>query len=132
MANVAISTVNTSPQTVAAGGTVALGSVKMQVSRCSKLNGSGINIIAPGDYLVIVSATASPTAAGNISLTLLNNGVAVPGAISASSVSAAGSPTPLPIGTTISVNCCGNAAGLTLVISSAATVNNVAVTVVKI
>jgi hypothetical protein len=132
MAKSAIYTASTGTQTVSAGGTIALGSVVRRFGGCVNLNGNGINLTAPGYYLVNVSTTASPTAAGNISLTMLNNGVAVPGAISTSSVSTAGSPATLDSTIIIKVNCCGNAATLTLVMSSAATVNNVAVTVVKI
>jgi hypothetical protein len=124
---------NTTPQTVASGGAIAPGGIIRKFGHAIALSGNGIGLYEPGFYEVDVSATASPTVAGTVSVSLQNGGVAVPGAISSGSVSTAGNPTTLTINSIIRVFCGGNTATLTLVLGgNASIVNNVAVTVTKI
>lgn len=129
----AIYVASTSPATVTSGGTIPLGSVIRRFGSAISLNGNAITCSDRGYYDVDVSITANPVTAGTVAATLYNNGVAVPGATAASSVSTAGNPTALPINALIRVPCCGNSATLSLVLTgNTSVVNNVAMTVEKI
>ena len=125
-------TVNTSTQSVAVGGTIALGSAVRRFGCGANLNGNGINLTAAGYYAVDVSVTAQPTAAGTVTVSLYSNGVAVPGA-TASVTAAAGDAAVLSFPAMIRILCDGNASTLTLVLSGeASTVTNVATVVTKL
>lgn len=133
MSKSAIFTANTGAQTVAVGGTLSLGTIIRRFGRCVNLNGSGITISEDGYYDVAASITAEPTAAGTITVSLLRDGVAVPGATASATAAAAGNPVNLSIAALVR-QCCGCAGTtLTLVLTGAAsTVTNVAVVVERI
>lgn len=132
----AIFTANTSAQTVAVGGTLALGSIVRRYGCNLNLNGNSITVNGCNDagyYDVKASVTAAPAAAGTVTVTLLRNGVAVPGATASAAVSTAGNPVTLPIVALVREFCCGDDSALTLVLSGAtATVTNVAVVVERV
>lgn len=102
-----------------------------------QLSGNGILVEGAGYYDVDTSVTATPAAAGNYTVTLYQDGVAVPGATQTVTAAAAASIT-FNIPALIRLQCCNSSATLTLVLSTAAAlpativVNNVAVTVEKI
>lgn len=73
---------NPGTQAVAVGSNIALGSIARRYgNRCCNpiidLNGSGITISEEGYYRVAVDVTAAPTAAGPVTITLFQDGVAV-------------------------------------------------------
>ena len=76
----AIYTVSTAVQAVVAGNSLSLGSTIRRFGCSTTLSGNAIALNAPGYYDVDVSVTAIPTAAGTVSVTLFQDGVAVPGA----------------------------------------------------
>lgn len=137
-----INTFNSGTQSVAVGGTIALGSISQRFGRktCGNnceyilsLNGNGIAATERGFYKVNASVTAAPTAAGTVTVTMFNNGVAVPGATASGSVTTANNPTNVSFPADIYVPCGGPAANLTLVLTgTASNVTNVAVTVEKV
>lgn len=138
-----INTFNSGTQAVAVGGTIALGSISQRFGKKScgnncgdyilNLNGNGIAATERGFYKVNVSVTAAPTAAGTVTVTMFNNGVAVPGATASGSVTTANNPTNVSFPADIYVPCSGPAANLTLVLTgTASNVTNVAVTVEKV
>jgi hypothetical protein len=129
----AIYTANTSPQSVASGGTIALGSVQRRFGDSIRLNGNGITLAERGYYDVDVSVTAAPLVAGTVVVSLYSNGVAVPGAVASGSVTTAGNPVSLSFPAIIRVACCGNPPVLTLTLTgNASTVTNAAVSVAKL
>ena len=82
MSKALIYTANVGTQAVAEGGAINLGSiVRRYGNRCCNpainLNGDGITISEAGYYRVAVDVTAAPTAAGPVTITLLQDGVAV-------------------------------------------------------
>lgn len=131
----AIYTVNQGAQAVAVGGTISLGSIIRRLgcgcNNALNLNGNGITISERGYYDVDISVTATAAAAGNVTVTLLRDGVAVPGATATETAAASGT-VALPITPLIrQMECSGST--LTLVLTgTAATINNVSVKVVKI
>lgn len=77
----ALTTVATAAQTVAANGFVGFptNNLLTGVSIKHTAGSTSVNLIQ-GLYLVTLNADITPTAAGDIGLNLLRNGVAVPGA----------------------------------------------------
>lgn len=132
MSKSAIYTTNVSNPTVAAGGIVPVGSTTRRYGCNIRQDGNAITLCGQGYYLVNISATVAPTAAGTVSLTAQKDGVAIIGATAAQTVAANGVAN-LNI-TTILRNACGcDGSLLSLVLDGVASVvNNLAVTVEKL
>ena len=128
-----IQVANQSTQTVAVNSLISLGSVQRRFGRNLHLSGNGIEVNGEGYYTIDVDATVLPTAAGNVTIAVFNNGVQIPGAIATGSTSTAGSPVNLGINTTIRQGCCCDSAdNLTVVLLvGAGTVSNISMRVVK-
>ena len=128
-----IQTTNISTQTVAVGSIISLGSVLRRFGCNCRLNGNSIEIEGEGYYTIDVSVTATPTAVGNVTISVLKDGVAIPSASATNSISTVGNSTTLPINTTVRLGCkCDGASSLTIVLlSGAGTVSNVSMRVVK-
>lgn len=133
MSRSAIYVANIGDQAVPVGGTVALGGIVRRFGCALDLNGNAINITEQGYYDVDISVTAEPTAAGTVTATLYNNGVAVPGATASASVSTAGNPLNLSLTSIVRVPCGGNSGSLSVILTgSASTVTNIATVVEKL
>lgn len=129
--------------TVTAGGVIPFTSTYKNTGRSiSYVNGSTtINLRSKGLYQVFFSVTGTVTGAtaGNITVTLYRNGVAVPSTITSSTSTSATDFVNLANSTIIEVdeNCpCSNSGlsqiPLTLVSTEAAVISNVSITVVKL
>lgn len=111
---------------------LSLGSTIRRFGCSTTLSGNAIALNAPGYYDVDVSVTAIPTAAGTVSVTLFQDGVAVPGAVASATTTAATNSVNLSLSAMVRVLNGSNVSNLTLVISGAASsVTNVAVVVDK-
>lgn len=132
MSKSAIYTTNVSNPTVPVGGIVPVGSTTRRYGCNIRQDGNAITLCGQGYYLVNVSATVAPTAAGTVSLTAQKDGVAIIGATAAQTVAANGVAN-LTI-TAIIRNACGRDGSLlSLVLDGVASVvNNLAVTVEKL
>ena len=128
-----IQVANQSSQTVAANSIISLGSTQRRYGCNLRLSGNGIEVDGQGYYTVDASISVAPTAAGNVTVALFNNGVQVPGAIAYDSVSTAANPTNLSIVATVRQGCCCDSAdNLTLVLlEGAGVVRNVSMRVEK-
>ena len=132
MSKSAIYIINTTSGTaISAGGTYPINQVVRRFGCDLKSNGSGISASNSGYYKVDANITAIATSAGIVTATLLNNGVAVPGA-TASVTATEGATVNLPIDSIVRVNCCGNSADLTIEIGSAITTVNASMTASKL
>lgn len=121
------------PTAVAVNGVIPLGTIVRRYGCNCDLNGNGIAINGAGYYDVDVSVEAAPTAAGTVTVQLLKDGVAVPGATAAATVAAAADVVTLAFPATVRLGCCSTGSVLTLLLTgAAATVNNVAARVEKI
>lgn len=121
------------PIAVAVNGIIPLGTIVRRYGCNCNLNGNGISINGQGYYDVDVSVEAVPDAAGTVTVQLLKDGVAVPGATAAATVAAAANTVTLAFPATIRLGCCSTGSVLTLLLTGAAsTVNNVAARVEKI
>lgn len=129
-----IYTANTSGAAVPIGNTVPVGSIIRRYGKCIDANGSTINVQEPGYYTVDVSASVTAAAAGDVVLTLTQDGVAVPGARAAATITTAATQSVnLAFDAVIRVMCCSNANLSVLVGGTAApTVQNMAFRVVEV
>jgi hypothetical protein len=121
------------PTAVAVNGIIPLGTIVRRYGCNCNLNGNGIAINGQGYYDVDVSVEAVPDAAGTVTVQLLKDGVAVPGATAAATVAAVANTMTLAFPATVRLGCCSTGSVLTLLLTGAAsTVNNVAARVEKI
>ena len=127
-----IQVANQSTQAVDVNSIISLGSVQRRFGCNCRLSGNGIELIGEGYFKADVTVTVSPTAAGNVTVALYNNGAQVPGAIAYGTVAGTSDFVTLPITTTIRQMCCDSADNLTLVlIEGAGNVTNVSMRVEK-
>lgn len=133
MSRSALYTVNTFAPTVAAGDIVPFGATIRRYGCNLSQDGNAITLCGQGYYLVTVSATVTPSAAGTVTLTAQKDGVAIPGATASATAGAADIAVTLPI-TCIVRNACGCGSSLlSLVLTGGeAVVNDLAVTVEKL
>lgn len=128
----AIYVANTGAQALQIGSTISLGSIIRRFGCGVNLNGNGIVIDKQGYYDVDASITATAAAAGTVTVTLLRDGVAVPGAVASVTAAAAGT-VALPITALVRQMCGNSGSTLTLQLGgTAATINNVALKVIKL
>lgn len=137
MCNALLSATNVASQAVAANGFVNF-DVNRILTNCKLLNHvSGSNAILVkgcGIYSIFVDLNIVPTAAGNITVQLLNNGEAIPAA-QATILATAGNSYHISISTLLRIlkSCCvvDNAGSLQVQITGAATVNNANIIVIQ-
>ena len=133
MSKSAIYTTNTASPAVDVGGVIPVGVTARRYGCNVRQDGNAITLYGQGYYLVNVSATVTPAAAGTVSVTAQKDGVAIVGATGSETVAAAA--TAVNISTTAIVrNVCGcDSSILSFVLGGvAAVVNNLAVTVEKL
>ena len=129
-----IQTANQSQQTVALNSIISPGSVQRRFGCDCRLSGNGIEVEGAGYYTVTASITATPTAIGNVTVVMNENGSAHPGAMATGSVAAEGDSTNLSIVTTVRKGCCCDtgASNLTFVLTEwAGIINNISIRVEK-
>lgn len=129
-----IYTANTTGAAVPIGNTVPVGFIIRRYGPCIDATGSAINLTEAGYYDVDVSATVTAAAAGDVVLAITQDGVPVPGARAAATIT---TPTTqavsLPIIAVIRVRCCGNSNIAVLVDGTTApTIENMAIRAVKV
>ena len=130
--NSAICTANTSRPVLAADAQIPFGGIVRRFGRNVQLEGNSVVLCGSGYYDVEVSIVLSPTAAGDISVQLYQDGMAIPGAYSAGSATAAEDFVPLSISTLVR-NCgrdCNSV--IYIVVDGAATLENLSVVVEKV
>ena len=133
MSKSAIYTAMTTPISVAIGSTVPLGTTIRRFGCNVAQDGNTITIKGKGYFLVTASITAAPDAVGTVTVAMSKDGVPVSGATASSSVSTAANPTALPITAIVRNACDCDSSALSFTLDgTASTVQNVAVTVVKL
>lgn len=104
----------------------------------TQLSGNGILLDGQGYYDVDTNVTITPEVAGDYTIALYEDGVAVPGAQQTITVPAVGDAIAFNIPALVRLQCCNSSATLTLVLSTTAalpttvTINNVGVVAKKI
>lgn len=129
----AIYTVNSNATELAAGSIIPFGAVIRRFGGSLDLTGGSLRLMNSGYYDVDVNVIVDGAATGDITIQLYKDGVAVPGAIATSTVTAAGDTANLNIHAIVRKACkCGDPSDLYLMLVQEATVTNVAVVVKKI
>lgn len=132
MSKSAIYTANTVSTAVAVNGIIPVGSTVRRFGQNIRQDGNTITVSGPGYYLVNVSATVAPTAAGTVTIIGQKDGVAVSGATAAETTAAAATTVNLSLAYIVRNTCC-NSSILSFVLGGAAsTVSNLAVSIVKL
>lgn len=132
MAKSLIQTANQSPQTVAVNGIISPGTTIRRYGCNCRLVGNGIEIDGEGYYEIDGTVTVTPTAAGNVTVALFQDGVQIPGAVSTGGVTTVGNSTTVPLVSTIRRSCCNGASTLTCVLTAGpGVVNNISLRVVR-
>ena len=127
-----IHTALTSPTAVAADGIIPLGSIVRRYGCALAANGNGVNVMQPGCYEIEASITVMPTAAGALTATVLKDGVAIPSATATGTATAAGDAVNLSIVSAPSKCGCGCPDLLTVELSAAGTVDNMALVIERV
>lgn len=129
----AIYTNNTGPIDVAVGGVIPLGTVNRRFGCNLNLSGNGITSTGDGYYEVAASFTFTATAAGDITVTMLRDGVAVPGATATETAAAAAAKVNVSFPAIVRQQCCNSSSTLTFVLTgTAATLDNNPIVVKKL
>lgn len=133
MSKALIYTANTSGAEVPIGNTIPVGSIIRRYGRCIDATGSAINVQESGYYSVDISASVTAAVAGDVVLALTQDGVPVPGARAAVTITTADTQVEnLKITAAIRVRRCDNSNLSVLVDGTAApTVQNMAFRVVE-
>ena len=133
MSKSAIYTTNTTAPTIAVDGIIPVGTTTRRYGCNIRQDGNAITICGQGYYLVNVSATVTPTAAGTVSVTAQKDGVDIVGATGSETVAAVSNAANISI-TAIVRNACGcDSSILSFILGGvAAVVDNFAVTVEKL
>lgn len=131
MSKSAIYTANAFASTVAVEDLIPLGSTSRRYGCNLRQDGNGITATGAGYYLVTMSATVAPTAAGAVTITGQKDGVAIIGA-TATSTAAAGAATDLAFSAIVRNIGCGSSILSFVLTGAVATVSNFAVSVVKL
>lgn len=126
-----IYTTNVTANAVAVGDLIPLGSTSRRYGCNLRQDGNGITATGAGYYLVTMSATVAPTAAGAVTITGQKDGVAIIGA-TATSTAAAGAAIDLAFSTVVRNIGCDSSILSFVLTGTAATVSNFAVSVVKL
>ena len=133
-----ISSYNVTTQNVATNGTLTFTTDRILTGCTATRDGSTFQLNKPGYYYITFNAVGEATAAaGDIVVTLQNNGVAVPGATATFTVAAIATSVGLSLATIIKVSpsCCAidNTANLTIVNTGvAATFTNANINITKL
>lgn len=133
MSKSAIYNTNTTSPTIAVDGIIPVGTTTRRYGCNIRQDGNAITLCGQGYYLVNVSATVTPTAAGTVSVTAQKDGVDIVGATGSETVAAVSNAANISI-TAIVRNACGcDSSILSFVLGGvAAVVDNFAVTVEKL
>ena len=133
MSKSAIYTTNTTAPTIAVDGIIPVGTTTRRYGCNIRQDGNAITLCGQGYYLVNVSATVTPTAAGTVSVTAQKDGVDIVGATGSETVSAVSNAANISI-TAIVRNACGcDSSILSFILGGVASVvDNFAVTVEKL
>lgn len=137
MSKAAIYVVNDSTQDVVDGGAINPGSIIRRFGPNVGVSGNGIQVDGLGYYSLDTSITLAPTAAGEVTVTVFKNGIAIPGASATATATAADDVVNLSINALIrETGCCyynNGPANLTFIVTGVdATVTNIASVVIKL
>lgn len=133
MSKSAIYTVNATPTSVIANDVIPLGGTVRRFGCNVAQDGNTIVLTGKGYYLINATVTLTPTAAGNIGVSLTKDGVAVIGGTATSSVSTVGDSIAIPVNVIVRNPCECDSSLISFVLdTTSADVETISVSVVKL
>ena len=128
----AIYAVNTSTATIPEGGAYQPNTIIRRFGQCCQMANNAMELNGQGYYDVAVTATVSGTVAGNVTMTVYQDGAAVPGMNATQTIKAVGDTVTLGTSGIVRVYYGKNSSTLTIVIGEqAVTGNNLAIDITK-
>lgn len=128
----AIYAVNTSTATIPEGGNYQPNTIIRRFGQCCQMANNAMQLNGQGYYDVAVTATVVGTVAGNVTMTVYQDGTAVPGMNATQTIKAVGDTVTLGTSGIVRVYCGKNSSALTVVIGGqAVTGSNLAIDVTK-
>ena len=128
----AIYAVNTSTVAIPEGGNYQPNTIIRRFGQCCQMANNAIQLNGQGYYDVAVTATVSGTVAGNVTMTVYQDGAVVPGMNATQTIKAVGDTVTLGTSGIVRVYCGRNSSTLTVVIGGqAVTGSNLAVDITK-
>lgn len=128
----AIYAVNTSTVTIPEGGNYQPNIIIRRFGQCCQMANNAMELNGQGYYDVAVTATVVGTVAGNVTLTVYQDGTAVPGMNATQTIKAVGDTVTLGTSGIVRVYCGKNSSTLTVVIDcQAVTGSNLAIDITK-
>ena len=126
-----IQTANETNQAVLENGIITPGTVIRRYGQCCNLVGESIVLTGGGYYTIDAIITVAPSAEGNISVVLCENGTPISGAKASATVTASGLAT-FTIPTTVRIkDCCGTKSITAILTDAAGTISNFAIRIAK-
>lgn len=128
----AIYAVNTSTVTIPEGGNYQPNTIIRRFGQCCQMANNAMELNGQGYYDVAVTATVIGTVAGNVTMTVYQDGAAVPGMNATQTIKAVGDTVTLGTSGIVRVYCGKNSSTLTIVIGGqAVTGSNLAIDITK-
>ena len=128
----AIYAVNTSTATIPEGGNYQPNTIIRRFGQCCQMANNAMELNGQGYYDVAVTATVTGTVAGNVTMTVYQDGAAVPGMNATQTIKAVGDAVTLGTSGIVRVYCGKNSSTLTVVIGGqAVTGSNLAIDITK-
>lgn len=111
---------------------IPVGNIIRKYGKNINSNGNGVNVCGVGYYLAIIKLTITPTAAGNFTVQLIENGNAIPGAF-AGATGTANEAITLTFNAVVRTNCCEQSKTLNVkIVEGSGTLVGMTTTVLKI
>lgn len=127
----AIYAANTAAQTTISGSTISFGSVVRRYGRCLNLSGGNVVADESGYYDINTNFTFTASAAGNVTISLYEDGVLIPGAVQTATVTSA-SIYNLNVPAIVRKTCCCESSITAIITGVAGVINNAAIKVERI
>lgn len=128
----AIYAVNTSTVAIPEGGNYQPNTIIRRFGQCCQMANNAMQLNGQGYYDVAVTATVTGTVAGGVTMTVYQDGAAVPGMNATQTIKAVGDTVTLGTSGIVRVYCGKNSSTLTIVIGGqAVTGNNLAIDITK-
>ena len=128
----AIYAVNTSTVTIPEGGNYQPNTIIRRFGQCCQMANNAIQLNGQGYYDVAVTATVVGTVAGNVTMSVYQDGTAIPGMNATQTIKAVGDTATLSTSGIVRLYCGKNSSTLTVVIGGqAVTGTNLAIDVTK-
>lgn len=128
----AIYAVNTSTATIPEGGIYQPNTIIRRFGQCCQMANNAMELNGQGYYDVAVTATVVGTAVGNVTMSVYQDGTAVPGMNASQTIKAIGDTVTLGTSGIVRLYCGKNSSTLTVVIGGqAVTGSNLAIDITK-